>query len=221
MASGYLATLQALPEPLRSQMLHGDFAAGQEDAANQVIPTAWVAAAQARWKDKPTAPITAIGVDVARGGQDRTVLTPRHAVWFGPQKVYPGESTPNGRIIAQHCIAIIPIGTRPKIQIDIGGVGSSPYDAAIDAGLDAVPMNSASGSKETDKSGRLGFINARAEWWWKLREALDPDTGEGLQIPPDRELLADLTAPTWHLSARGIQVESKDEIIKRIRPLTG
>ena len=28
MASGYIATLQSLPEPLRSQMLFGDFLAG-------------------------------------------------------------------------------------------------------------------------------------------------------------------------------------------------
>ena len=30
-ASGYMATLQAMPEPLRSQMLEGDFAAGAAD----------------------------------------------------------------------------------------------------------------------------------------------------------------------------------------------
>lgn len=39
MASGYMATLQSLPEPLRSQMLYGDFAAGVEDDPWQVIPT--------------------------------------------------------------------------------------------------------------------------------------------------------------------------------------
>jgi hypothetical protein len=38
--SGYLAQLQALPEPLRSQMLKGDFKAGIEDNPYQVIPTA-------------------------------------------------------------------------------------------------------------------------------------------------------------------------------------
>ncbi|MFV0245741.1 MAG: hypothetical protein ACK5IB_12070, partial [Qingshengfaniella sp.] len=50
MASGYMAQLQALPEPLRSQMLYGDFRAGIEDDPWQVIPTAWVEAAQARWR---------------------------------------------------------------------------------------------------------------------------------------------------------------------------
>jgi hypothetical protein len=37
--SGYIATLQSMPEPLRSQMLEGDFNAGVEDDEWQVIPT--------------------------------------------------------------------------------------------------------------------------------------------------------------------------------------
>ena len=42
MATGYISTLQSLPEPLRSQMLKGDFEAGTEDDPWQVIPTQWV-----------------------------------------------------------------------------------------------------------------------------------------------------------------------------------
>ena len=56
----------------------------------------------------------------------------------------------------------------------------------------------------------------RAEWLWRLREALDPVTGDNLAIPDDRELLADLCAARWQLTVRGIKVELKDEIIKRI-----
>ncbi|MES1989028.1 MAG: terminase, partial [Pseudomonadota bacterium] len=70
--SGYIATLQALHEPLRSQMLKGDFAAGRVDDAWQVIPTGWVKAAQERWKvtPKPKVPMYCIGVDPSRGGRD-------------------------------------------------------------------------------------------------------------------------------------------------------
>src|SRR5262249_7268312 len=46
-STGYAITLGMLPEPLRSQMLLGDFTAGREDAAMQVIPSEWVRAAQA------------------------------------------------------------------------------------------------------------------------------------------------------------------------------
>jgi hypothetical protein len=47
--TGYVSQLQALPEPLRTQMLYGDFTVGLEDDPWQVIPTAWVRAAQRRW----------------------------------------------------------------------------------------------------------------------------------------------------------------------------
>lgn len=68
----------------------------------------------------------------------------------------------------------------------------------------------------TAQSGRLTFVNQRALWWWRLREALDPSSGEDLAIPPDRELLADLCSPKWKLMTRGIQVEPKEAIVKRI-----
>ena len=52
MDAGYMATLQSLPEPLRSQMLLGDFHAGMQDDPWQVIPTEWVRLAQKRWMER-------------------------------------------------------------------------------------------------------------------------------------------------------------------------
>ncbi|WP_072577494.1 hypothetical protein [Suttonella ornithocola] len=66
MNTGYVSTLQALPEPLRSQMLNGDFSAGMEDDPWQVIPTVWVEAIQARWQPKHQKPeMTGMGVDLS------------------------------------------------------------------------------------------------------------------------------------------------------------
>src|SRR5882672_1240245 len=83
MGTNYMAQLQALPEPLRSQMLHGDFKSGMEDDPWQVIPTAWVEAAMQRWKPMHVKPaMDSVGVDVARGGKDNTIIARRHGVWF-------------------------------------------------------------------------------------------------------------------------------------------
>lgn len=216
--TGYVAKLQALPEPLRSKMLKGDFAAGREDSAFQVIPSAWVKAAQERWKqrEKPKTPMTAIGVDVARGGKDKTVATPRFDNYFDTPVCEPGQSTPNGQAVAT--LVMNMRRDDATVNIDIGGVGTSPYDVLAEKiGMKAVAMNGAEGSDARDKSGQLAFVNARAEWYWKLREALDPVGGDELAIPPDPELLADLTTPRWKLTARGIQIETKEEIIKRIK----
>jgi len=102
------------------------------------------------------------------------------------------------------------------INVDVIGVGTSVYDHLRGMVKGVVPINGAERSEETDKSGELRFVNLRAELWWKVREALDPTSGVDLCLPPDRELLSDLCAPTWKLTLRGIQVEAKEDLISRI-----
>jgi hypothetical protein len=215
MGTGYMATLQSLPEPLRSQMLYGDFNAGIEDDPWQVIPTAWVEAAQARWKrpDK-LAPMDSLGVDVARGGRDNTLIARRHGMWFDEALVYPGSTTPNGPSVAG--LSIAAKRDDAVIHIDVIGVGSAPYDFLNDAGQQVVGVNVAESAVGTDKSGRLRFKNLRSELWWRMREALDPTNNTGIALPPDRELLADLCAPTWELSGSTIYVASREQIMDKI-----
>lgn len=217
MESGYKATLQALPEPLRSKMLYGDFNAGREDNPAQIIPTEWIekAIARARERNRPML-LSAIGVDVARGGADATVITLRYEHWFEKQRVFPGKSTPSGDAVAQLVISARGTHSCP-VQVDVIGVGASVYDCLRrHIGTAVIAMNAAEASDAFDKTGQLAFYNRRAEWWWKLRESLDPDNGDNIALPDDRELLADLVAPRFRLTMRGILVESKDAIRQRI-----
>lgn len=215
MGTGYMAQLQAMPEPLRSQMLKGDFTAGIEDDPHQVIPTAWVEAAQARWK-RPAVlpPMDSLGVDVARGGKDNTVLARRHGMWFDEALVYPGSATPDGPRVAG--LAIAALRDRAPIHIDVIGVGASPYDFLNQAQQQVIGVNVAESATRTDRSGRLSFANLRSQLWWMMREALDPVSNTGIALPPDPRLLADLCAPKWEMRGMTIQVESRDKIIDRI-----
>lgn len=216
METGYRAQLQSMPEPFRSKMLYGDFSAGRDDPEDQVIPTAWVLAAQARWRTTPRPDVAmhAIGVDVARGGRDTTVLTPRYGNWCGEQLVYPGTSTPDGPAVTR--LVINAMRGNPAINVDVIGVGTSVFDDLRGRGLYAIPMHASKKSTRKDKTNQLSFRNKRAEWYWLLREALDPESEENIALPPDRCLLADLCAPKWKMSLQGIQIESKEDIIKRI-----
>ena len=215
MAAGYKATLQALPEPLRSQMLRGDFTAGREDDIWQVIPTAWVEAAQARWEDKkPEGPMHAMGVDIARGGDNETVLTARYGDWFAPQIAQPGTATPNGQTAA--ALVVSYLRDDATAYVDVIGVGASAYDHLDGLKINVRASHAANKSFARDRSGQIGFVNKRAEWWWKMREALDPQYGDDLAIPPDRGLKTDLCAPRWKMTTRGIQVEEKVDIVKRL-----
>lgn len=215
METGYKRILQGLPEPLRSQMLKGDFKAGKLEDPWQVIPASWVEMAQARWtKEGKQGPMDQMGVDVARGGADSTVIEPRYGKWFDEPKKYPGSDTPSGPITAS--LVITELRDQAVINVDVIGWGSSAYDHLKLNGLDVYPVNNAEGTGELDKTGCLRFANVRARDWWRMREALDPQYGDDLALPPGREVKADLCAPRWKMRATGIQLESKEELKVRL-----
>ena len=218
--TGYMTQLQALPEPLRSQMLFGDFNAGTQDSPMQVVPTAWVEAAMARWRE-PTrrGEMLSLGTDVARGGADNTVLAPRHRhdgtdYWFDKLDLHKGEDTPNGQKVAGLMIA--KQRDSATLVIDVIGVGSSPYDILTLTNQDVIGVNASEKALGTDKSGRLTFYNQRSEDWWRMRELLDPSNNHGVCLPPDPELLKELCAPQWAISGFVIKVESRQDIIDRV-----
>lgn len=51
--------------------------------------------------------------------------------------------------------------------------------------------------------GNLHFRNRRAEMYWMLREALDPTNPDPIALPPDAELLGDLTAVRYKVVTMG------------------
>jgi hypothetical protein len=233
MQTNYLQKLQSLPEPLRSQMMNGDFFAGIEDDARQVIPTRWVLEAQNRWRERsalikagaaPLPPQDSLGVDVARGGNmggaevaagsDELVISPRHGSFFAEQSVHKGIDINDGSKAA----ALILAARRDEapVHLDVVGVGTSPYDFLKVNGIYVIAVNGAVKGAGTDASGLLRFANKRAELHWRMREALDPLQPEPIALPPDPQLLGDLTAAKWSLTQQGILIEPKNEIIKRL-----
>ena len=214
----YRATLDALPIEIRAQLRDGDFNAMRDDQAKQVIPTEDVRRAMDRWEsmEKPNVPLRASGVDVARGGDDQTIIAKRWGNYFGELIKYRGTETKTGEDVATYVMeSMEPTEMRSLIVLDLAGVGSSPYDVLKRNKFNVEGFNAATASELTDASGLLNFKNRRAEAWWKFREALDPNSGEDIALPPDSELMADLTAPTWDLKD-SIQIEAKDAIKKRI-----
>lgn len=217
----YRSALQSMPEPLRSQLLYGDFKAGLKDGAWQGIATSWVRAAQARWRalanagaPGPAAIADQVGIDVSRGGNDRTVLTPRFGNFFGRQRVEKGKLTDDGFKVAQILILVAP-DEKTTVCIDVLNVGNSPYDI-LKKIRHTVAFNGTEATEERSQRGLLKFYNKRALWHWRMREALDPANPDPIAIPDDPELLGDLCAWQWELTRTGIKVEPKEEITKRL-----
>lgn len=217
-ATNYRAQVMALPEPLRSKLLKGDFLAGKEDAERQVIPSAWIEAAQQRWRDKkpdPAAKMLTLGVDVAQGGSDETVLAPLFGTRFAELVKRKGVDTTNGPSVA--ALVVEHMRDRAQVNIDMsGGWGGSARDHLQAQGIEVVGVVFGSGSDQRTKDGGLKFFNLRSELWWRFREALDPVQGQDVALPPDRRLAAQLAAPTWKSRGDAVLIESKDEIRKRL-----
>jgi len=190
----------------------GEFAA--EDAQS-VIPLAWIEAAMDRWRalDGGYAPFTAVGVDVARYGEDRTVLALRYGDAIGPLLVYSKDETTvtTGRVVG------ILRAHRGYASVDVIGLGAGVVDQLREQGYETVAFNAAGRSEHKDRSGELGYVNRRSAAWWNLREMLDPGFESAVALPPDEELLGDLVTPMYRVVSGGrIAVESKDDIRKRL-----
>lgn len=219
--TGYKAQLQTYQEPLRSLYLLGDFRASIKDDPWQVIPTAWVEEAMARWETtpRPDVPCSCVGVDVARGGVDNTVIAVRWDNWVDTLRVIPGAKTPDGGSVVALLVPLLH-DNRTTVAIDAIGIGASVVDYMRDLGsgnsdaeqegFNVSALNAACKSTARDKTGRFGFVNQRAQWYWQMRERLDPNSGEDICLPPDRELLQELTAPRYSITSVGIKVEPKE-----------
>jgi len=221
----YISLLQAQPEPLRSQLLYGNFAVETKGDPWQVIPTAWVKAAQRRWmeREKPDMPVSGVGVDVARGGRDNLVSAKRYGTWFDEPAKTPGVNVEDGPAAAE----LIRLDLQNDehigyINIDVIGVGTSAYDSAkvIWPGL-VNPVNAGAGSSFVVKTKEgqeiLRMKNIRAEYHWRMRIALDPEHGDDIALPPGNEIVADLCSARYKPLAGGvIQIEEKDAIKERI-----
>jgi len=221
--TGYQATLDGLPEPMRSAIRNGNFMAAREDDDWQAIPSLWVMEAQNRWKPSAPehSPMCAIGVDVAQGGTNETVLAIRHDGWFAPLIAVPGKNTPLGSDVAS--LVIKHRRNAAEVVIDMGGgYGGSAREHLTENGVTVRGHKGAGASSGKTADKQLGFTNKRSEVWWRFREALDPDQPGGSQIalPLDPGLFGDLTAPRYtsvrHKDGMAIKLEEKKELMKRL-----
>lgn len=218
MDTGYKRTLQALPEPLRSQMLYGDFLAGREDSARQVIPSSWVERAQARWKEKRNPGVMrSMGVDVSRGGRDNSIIARLYEDdYFDRLKKMPGHEVPDGPTLGTE-VMLVRRDAAP-VHVDAIGVGSSVVDFLVGQDVQVVPCTGSERIEERDSTGVFRFKNMRAYWYWKFREALDPQNrNHWIALPPSDTLKADLCALTFKvLDGNVIQVLPKDQLVDKL-----
>jgi hypothetical protein len=169
-----------------------------------------------RWRTsrQPDLPIRAAGIDIARGGADNTVISTIRGSWFDPLILYAGIETETGQKAAALINRAVPLDT--AVVVDAVGVGASAFDAMTPYRHNLTAFNGGGASRHTDKSGRFPLFNLRAEVYWRLREALDPDSGQEIALPDDRDLRVELCAARYQIAAGKIKIEDKDHIKSRL-----
>ncbi|MDN3720145.1 hypothetical protein QW131_15410 [Roseibium salinum] len=196
LGADYDAQLDQMPEPMRTALKTGDFLAARQDHEWQVIPSEWVDLAFQRYdagvdRDEP---MSVLGVDVAQGGKDRTVLQPLHGRRFEQNIVVRGTDTRDGSDVGS--LIIRERRDNALIVVDCTGgwggdtVGFLTREKQHPSGKKCV-FSAQSG--ECAKDSRIPFYNLRAQLYWRLREALHPKkrAGSGDQALGERQGAAD------------------------------
>src|SRR5262249_10150353 len=150
-------------EELRRAYRDGKFEASLRDDEWQVIPSAWVMAAQERWlktggRPPANAPMSAMAIDVAQGGADQTALVWRYDAWFDKPVVKPGSETPTGSEAAALVIQHRRNGATIVVD-EGGGFGGATIQRLKDNFINPVGFNGAKGTNKRSQDRRLTFAN--------------------------------------------------------------
>jgi len=169
----------------------------------QFIARETVAAARDRQCALPEGP-RIMGLDVARFGDDRTVLVARHA--YKLARIWRWSTLDLMQTAGK--VSEIAVQEKPNaIFVDGVGVGGGVVDRLRQLGLKVIDVNGGSRA-----SNSLRFRNKRAEMWSRMRDWLR-DIGD---IPDDDELMIDLQSPEYSFDARNrIQIEKKEDMKRR------
>jgi hypothetical protein len=159
-----------------------------------------------------------LGVDVARFGDDRTVIFPRQGlVSFKPTVMRHVRDS----------AASIDIGNRVMARRNEWMRDQSPYehddvlsffDDTVGWAHGAVDFLRASGLSpyairfDNKQTSDDRYFNMRAEMWMKMADWIKA----GGALPPIPEMVAELTSPTYAFKEGKFIIESKDQIKKRL-----
>lgn len=147
-----------------------------------------------------------IGVDVARQGDDSTVILRRQGLaCLAPLVLKEADSM---RVASAVAAAIVEWRPDAVFVDGTGGYGAGVIDRLRQIGYSPIEVQFA--GKPTDAR----FANKRAEMYWGAKTWLEA----GGALPDDIGLVRELSAPTYsHDNARGVlQLESKEDIKARI-----
>lgn len=145
-----------------------------------------------------------IGVDVARFGDDRTVLFPRQGLWSRPPVVMRGADTL--QITARLIAGKFKYESEVEYIDATGGFGAGVIDQMRAAGHSPIGINFSSRASDPR------YFNKRSEMWFEMAEWIK----RGGRLPNLPGIVKELTTPQYFLHKGTLRLEEKDQIKKRL-----
>lgn len=182
-----------------------------------LVPLSWIGPAvkmwhahndAGRWDDAPIR----IGVDVARFGEDRTVFADCNMT-MGVKSIrrYPKQDT---MTTAGAVMRKIKTDIPEQVRIDADGLGAGVFDRVNEQETGPTKVVEMRGGMKASDPER--YANLRSEWYWTLRQRLDPASDSPIALPDDENLKWQLTSIKFGLTSKGqVKIESKDDMRKR------
>lgn len=174
-------------------------------SVDRFISPSAIEAAKARPPgDNTDRPVT-MGVDVARFGDDHSVVAVRQGALLRDLIRFHGLDTMQ---LAARVAELCGLWRPQALFVDGVGVGGGVVDRLRQLGFRAIEVNA--GARASDERR---FANLRAEMWSRLREWL---LHEGALGPDQARLMDELAVPGYGFDARNrLQLESKDDMRAR------
>ena len=145
-----------------------------------------------------------IGVDVARFGEDKTVIARRQGLKLYDLKKYSSLDTME---VSDAVIREIESFKPEAVFIDLGGIGAGVYDRLKWLNYNVIGIDFAGKPERKDK-----YMNKRAEMWCRMADWL-----KQADIPNDSDLKEDLAGPFYYFRGDNAQIllEKKQDMKKR------
>ncbi len=202
--AGELADMKAQMTDMEiRQELLCDFTASASDV---VIPIDLVSAAAER--ELPETAVQGqpviLGVDVARFGDDRTVLCVRQGLWTRDVRTFTGLSTME---VANRVIDCMNQHRPQAVFIDAGAMGAGVIDRLRQLQYQVSEVNFGEAALSSDR-----YANIRAEMYFKCRDWLT----SGGALPKNAELKTELSTVEYKFNPSGrIILEPKEKLKER------
>ena len=191
----------------------------QEDGSSFISRERAEAAAEREVPYDAMEPIV-IGCDVARFGDDYTIIYPRQGLDAKSREIeiYQGLDT---MAVAAKCVAAMRRHGARSIFVDEGGLGAGVVDRLRQLDAPVVGVNFSDKAKEIPGTEGESFTNHRAEIWGAMRNwlklgCIDGEVSTLSGVSGKTSLIEELIGPQYELDAKDkIKLESKKDMKRR------